>query len=297
MIFVVGATGVVGGMITRQLRAQGKDVRVLLRRNSPFAAMATQGLATSAQSLIDAGAQPAYGDLKDRRSLDEAMQDVETVITTANSFARGGADSVETVDRTGNQQLVAAAKAAGVEHFVFVSTLGADVASPMPFMQAKGEAEAALRGSGMDYTILSPTPFMEVWINLVVGTPVRTGQPVTLVGEGRRRHAFISNRDVAAFAVAAVDRPEARNQALMLGGPNAYSWRDIVAAFERILGRSIQTRFVPLGAPAPGLPETALPLLGAMETFDTDFDTSEHARAYGVRQVTLDEFVQTTYVT
>jgi hypothetical protein len=44
---------------------QGKDVRALVRENSPSAQMAQQGMATSAESLIDAGAEPAYGDLKD----------------------------------------------------------------------------------------------------------------------------------------------------------------------------------------------------------------------------------------
>jgi uncharacterized protein YbjT (DUF2867 family) len=295
MILVVGATGVVGGMITQQLLARGKDVRVFLRHNSPSEALAAQGMATSGQSLVGAGAQPVYGDLKDPGSLDEAMADVETVITTANSFARDGADTVEAVDRAGNQQLIAAAKAAGVKHFIFVSVLGADVSSPMPFMQAKGEAEAALRVSGMDYTILSPTPFMEYWISLTVGTPLRAGRPVTLVGEGRRRHAYVSNRDVAALAVAAVDRPEARNQSLPLAGPNAYSWRGVVASFERVLGRSIPVRFVAPGEALPGLPDSAPPMLAVMETFDTDLDTSDVARTFGVPQVTLDEFILTTF--
>ena len=49
MILVVGATGMLGGMITQQLLIQGKDVRILIRHNSASEAMAAQGMATSAQ--------------------------------------------------------------------------------------------------------------------------------------------------------------------------------------------------------------------------------------------------------
>jgi NADH dehydrogenase len=91
MILVVGATGVVGGMVARRLLQEDKEVRVLVRRDSPSSQLVQQGLATSAESLIEAGAQPAHGDLRDRSSLDAAFEGVETVISTANSAMRGGA--------------------------------------------------------------------------------------------------------------------------------------------------------------------------------------------------------------
>ncbi len=64
MILVVGATGMVGGMVTRRLLEQGEEVRILVRRDSPSAQLVQQGLATSAESLIEAGAQPVHGDLR-----------------------------------------------------------------------------------------------------------------------------------------------------------------------------------------------------------------------------------------
>lgn len=70
MILVVGATGVVGGMIARRLLEKDKEVRVLVRRDSPSSQLVQQGLATSAEELIEAGAQQVHGDLRDRASLD-----------------------------------------------------------------------------------------------------------------------------------------------------------------------------------------------------------------------------------
>jgi uncharacterized protein YbjT (DUF2867 family) len=235
MILVVGATGVVGGMISRGLLEEGKDVRVLVRRDSPSSQLVHQGLATSAESLIEAGAQPVHGDLRDRASLDAALKDIDTVISTANSAMRGGEDNPESVDLEGNQNLIEAARDAGVEHFVFVSLLGADPDHPVPFLRGKGQSESALRESGMVYTILAPTAFMEFWPAMVVGMPALQGRPVVLVGEGRRRHSFVSNRDVAAFVVAALENPAARNEHLAIGGPEPLTWLDVVATYERVL--------------------------------------------------------------
>src|SRR5215213_9624057 len=171
MILVAGATGIVGGMITRRLLEQGKDVRILVRHNSPSEELAREGRATSAEELIEAGAQPVYGDLRDRASLDAALGGIETVISTANSAGRGGADNPQSVALEGNRNLIEAAREAGIGHFVFVSLLGADPEHPSPFVRAKAQSEAALRESGMEYTIIAPTAFMELWVAMVVGMP------------------------------------------------------------------------------------------------------------------------------
>src|SRR4028119_1619370 len=122
---------------------------------------------------------------------------------------RGGADNPQSVDLEGNRNLIEASRDAGVEHFVFVSLLGAAPDHPAPFMRAKGQSEASLRESGMGHTILAPAAFMEVWPAMVVGMPALQGQTVTLVGEGSRRHSFVSNRNVAAVAGAG-GRPPGR---------------------------------------------------------------------------------------
>jgi NADH dehydrogenase len=143
-----------------------------------------------------------FGDLKDPGSLAVACAGVDVVVTTATSGSRGGADTPETVDLRGNRDLIDAAHAAGVQQFVFVSTIAADEASPIPLLRAKAHTEAYLRQSGMPYTILASHTLMDVLVPLVVDGPVKLGQPVTLVGHGRRQHSLVAARDVAAFAAA-----------------------------------------------------------------------------------------------
>jgi uncharacterized protein YbjT (DUF2867 family) len=292
MILVAGATGIVGGMITRRLLEQGKEVRVLVRHNSPSEQLAKEGRATSAEELIEAGAEPVYGDLRDRASLDAALGGIETVITTANSVGRGGEDNPQSVDLEGNRSLIEAAREAGVERLVFISLLGSDPEHPSPFVRAKAQSEAALRESGTEYTIIAPTAFMELWVAMVVGMPALQGRPVILVGEGRRRHSFVSNRDVAAFAVAALDNPAARNEYLAIGGPEPLTWLDVVATYERVLDRSIPVEFVAMGEPVPGLPDPMPEMMAGMETYDSAIEMEETSRTFGVPLTTLETFVR-----
>src|SRR5574340_490464 len=292
MILVVGATGILGGLITRRLLAQGKEVRILVRQNSPAEEMAKHGLATSPAALIAAGAKPVYGDLKDRASLDAACRGVDVVITTANSAMRGGEDNVETVDRQGNRNLIEAARAAGVKQFIFTSFLGSSLEHPVPLFKAKAETEALLEKNGMTYTILVTNFFMESWIGMVVGIPLQTGRPVTLVGEGKRLHSLVSVGDVAAFAAAAVGHPAATNTRVMIGGPEPLSWRGIVDSFGKVMGRELPVKFAAPGELIPGLPEIVAPMLAGMEMADSPIPMSETARAFGVELTPLNTFIQ-----
>jgi len=278
MILLVGATGQLGGQIARMLLDQDKPVRILVRPGSAY------------EPLVAGGAQAVTGDLKDPASLVAACQGVDAVVTTANSVTRGGEDTVASVDDAGNANLVEAAQGARVRHFVFVSALGADPEHPMPFLKAKGRTEQRLRTSGMTWTVLQPNLYLDTWIPAVVG-PALAGQPVTLVGEGLRQHSMVAARDVASYAVTAIDHPEAQGRTLFIGGAYPVTWRDVVSAFEAELGREIPIRTIAPGEPVPGLPKVIAPLLAALDTYDSPMDMTQLTAQYGVRPTTLPEFV------
>lgn len=277
MILVVGATGNVGGAITRMLLTQGKPVRILARPQSNY------------QPLAEAGAQVVMGDLKERASLDPACAGVDTVITTANSAQRGGDDNPQTVDFEGNRNLVDAAKAAGVKQFIFVSTHLADASSPVPLFQAKGKTEDYLRASGVPYTIVAPNLFMEVWVATIVGMPAMKGEPVTVVGEGSRKHSFISASDIAPFIVATVGHPAAINQKLLIGGPEPLSFRDAAAIYGRVVGHEVPVRSVAPGEPILSLPLLMAQMLTVLDTFDSPMDMTQLTDTFGMKLTPLEE--------
>lgn len=296
MILVSGATGSLGGRITRSLLAQGKDVRILARHNSPSEMLAQQGRANTAASLEAAGAQVVYGDLKDRASLDALCAGIDTVVTTATATQRDGEDTIERVDLQGTQNLIAAARAAGVKRFIYTSVPGAAIDHPLQLFAFKGACEDALVRSGMEYTIFQPAIYMQIWIGMIVGLPLAMGLPITLIGEGSHHHNFVSEADVAAFEVAAVDNPKAANQRIPIGGPASYTWTEIVQNVGKAMGRELPVRYVAPGADIPGLPPAVFALFNGMETFESYVDMSETAPAYGVTLTTLEQFIQRTFV-
>lgn len=280
MILVVGASGDLGGLIARMLLDEGQPVRILVRDGSSY------------DTLVAAGAEAVSGDLKEPDTLNAACDGADAIVTTANSIGRGGEDTIESVDRIGNRNLVNAAVTANVRRFVLISALGADAHSPSPFLQAKGETEQRLRDSAIAWTILQPNVFMDILIPALVGYPALNNQPVTLVGEGHRRHSFVARRDVAAYAAAALGRQDAEGQTLLIAGPEAISWRDIVATFERVLDRDLTVRTIAPGEPVAGLPEMGSQLLAALDTYDSPLDITELADTYDVTPTTVTDFVR-----
>jgi len=234
MDLVVGATGLLGSEICYLLRGRGNRVRALTRPTSDAGRLAR---------LRDRGAELVQGDLKDRASLDAACRGVTTLVTTASStLSRQPGDSIDTVDRQGQLDLIDAAEAAGVRHVVLISFAAAGL--EFPLQTAKREVEARLQRSAMTYTILQPTCLDEVWLTPALGFDVANAT-AQIYGAGHHRISWISAHDVARFAVAALDTPRAANAVIRLGGPEALSPLDVVQLAERITGRTFTVQHVP----------------------------------------------------
>ena len=236
-VLVIGATGFLGMEICRRLRENDKSVKALVRRASDDAKM---------KALQDIGVETVTGDLKHPASLDNAMKGISIVISTASStLSRQEGDSIETVDNAGQLNVVAAAKKAGVKHFVFISFH--PMSQEFALQTAKRTVEQSLMESGMDYTILQPTMFMEVWLSPAVGFNYPEAK-ATIYGEGKNKICWVSLQDVAALAVAALDNAEAVNKVFEIGGPEALSPLEVVQIFEESSGRSFTVQHVPVEA-------------------------------------------------
>jgi uncharacterized protein YbjT (DUF2867 family) len=282
MILIVGGTGDLGSRITDRLIAQGEHVRLLTRPQHG-----------QDNRLPPQGAERVTGDLKNPASLAAACAGVQAVVTTANASARGAPDTVDSVDLAGNLSLIEAAEAAGVGRFLFVSALGAHPEHPMPLLHAKGVAEQRLRSSSMLWTVLQPNVFMDKLIPIVVGEPALSNRPVTLIGSGRRKHSFVAMEDVAAYACAALDHPQANMQTVVVAGPEPLSWYDIVAVFENQLRTSVPVETVPPGGPTPGLPEFVTQILAGLDGYDSAIDMTQTSDTFGIEPTHIADFIHT----
>lgn len=233
-VLVVGATGLLGSEVCSRLRGEGWRVRGLVRRDSDR---------DKVQRLQNAGVETVTGDLKDRASLDAAVRGLSAVISTASStLSRREGDSIDSVDRAGQLNLVDAAARAAVTRFVLVSF--PPMPLEFPLQDAKRAVEQRLQSSGMTYTIVQPTIFMEVWLGPALGFDVANGT-AQIFGAGDRPVNFIGVSDVARFTVAALSAPAAENTVLALGGPDTLPPIEVVREAERVTGKRLTVTHVP----------------------------------------------------
>ncbi len=233
MILVVGATGLLGSEICRRLRARNLPVRGLVRAGSPGEA-----------ALRAMGVEISTGDLRRRADVRAACLGARAIISTAT--AMGSKDkslTLRAIDRDAQLQLVEFATAAGVSQFVYVS-ITPNLKPTAPLIRYKREVEQAVMASGMRWTILQPSVFMEVWLSSLLGWDINAGKAM-IFGAGVAPLSWISVWDVAEYAVRSLDDPRVANRAVPLGGPQAMSPNAVVELFEQVSGRKFSAKHVP----------------------------------------------------
>jgi uncharacterized protein YbjT (DUF2867 family) len=234
MILVAGGTGRLGGIVVERLAARDMSVRVLSRDPS------------RPRSPITEGVEFVVGDVRVASSLGAALAGAETVISAITGFGPGG-DGPGEVDLHGNLNLISAAKAAGAKHFILVSIHGASSNHPMELYRAKFMAEERLRESGLDWTIIRPTVFMELWAGIVGDSLLKSGT-ATVFGRGENPINLVSVRDVAQFVELAVVDGRLRERILDVGGPENLTLNRLVEILAAGSGRRAKARHIPLTA-------------------------------------------------
>lgn len=170
-ILVTGGTGTLGSHAVPLLRAAGRTVRVLSRRERRGAD----------------GIEYVTGDLMTGEGIDAALAGVGTVLHLA-----GGPKGDDEATRT----LVRAARAAGVRHLVYISVIGADRV-PLAWLRTKLDAERAIADSGIPWTTLRAAQFHDLTLTMI---EKMTKLPVLPVPGGLRLQP-VDSAEVAARLV------------------------------------------------------------------------------------------------
>lgn len=223
MFLVTGATGGLGRRIVRLLRERELPVRAFVRLTSRYS------------ELEHRGAQIFIGDLRREKDIRKACHRVEYVISTHD-----GDGDAQRLTYQANIDLIDQAKEAGVQHFVFISVLGADRGyEDAPLFKAKREVEKylieACNNSSMRYTILRPSGLASSLLPLA--EQFRQTGVYFLIGDPKSRTSMISTDDLAQIAIDSVTKEGAWNQVFSVGGPDVLHREDIPRIFGRILNR------------------------------------------------------------
>ena len=277
MILLAGGTGTLGTRLVPLLTAQGLDVRILTRDPQRAAHLRTESVQVVEGDVLGTAA-----------SLDAAVDGVQTVISALHGFDGSGKYNPQTVDRDGNCALIAAARRAGVSHFILVSIGGAAPNHPIELFRMKYAAEEELRSSGLSWTVIRPAAYMETWARLLGEPLLKTGKTM-IFGPGTRPLNFVSASDVARFIELAVVDPSLRGETIEVGGPENLSFNRLVEIVEEVTGKSGSKKHLPLPVmrAMSVLARPVNPVLarhaGAgviMNTQDNPVDRSETTRRY-----------------
>lgn len=219
MFLVTGATGSLGRRIVRLLCERNLPTRAFVRLMGHYG------------ELEDRGAELSIGDLRHDKDIAKATQGIRYIIS-----AHGSGKDSQALDYRANIELIDRAKANNVEHFVFVSVLGADRSyEDSATFKAKREVEKYLMASGLNYTILRPSGFANNLIPLA--ERFRETGLYLLVGNPQHRSSIVSTDDLAQITVESATLAGARNKIFPVGGPDILKREDIPQIFARLFKR------------------------------------------------------------
>jgi uncharacterized protein YbjT (DUF2867 family) len=276
MILIAGGTGTLGRQLLPLLVGRGLPVCVLTRGDRPGTSAGLPGVET------------AIGDVRDAETLRRAMVGTRTVISAINGFGGDGALGVKAIDRDGNVNLIEAAEAAGVEHFVLLSVQQAASDHPMELFRMKAAAEQRLKESSLSWTIIRPTAYQETWLDIVGRPLVATGR-TRIFGGGENPINFVSAADVARFVDLAVSEPALRGANLDVPGPENLTFDAFVEIVRGSTGVTGTVDHVPLAmlrfmsfVLRPIKPVLAGQIAAAvvMDTRDMTADAADRARRF-----------------
>ena len=274
VIAVAGATGQQGGAVIRALAGKGFTLRALTRDPEGAAAKAV---------AKETGAELVKVDFDDEASIRAALNGAWGAFAVQNTWTAG----VEGEEAQGHR-FAKAARAAGVQHYVYASVASADRQTGIPHFDNKSRVENTVRGLGFpSYTILRPVFFMSnlpsPWF-LNGDKLVSAMKPDTVL-------QMIAVPDIGRYGALAFTDARFKNLEIDIAGDEA-TMKDTAATLSKALGRQIEYLQIPISEVRKNSEDFAL-MLEWFERVGYDVDIAANAREYGVKPTTLAQWAST----
>ena len=277
LITIIGGSGFVGRHIVRALARRGYRIRVACRR--PDLAGHLQPLGNTGQIMA------VQANVRYPASLAAACEGAYAVINLTGVLHSAGTQSFEAIHAFGAEASAKAAKAARARLFIQMSAIGADAASSSAYARSKAEGEARARASFPGTIVLRPSivfgpedDFFNRFAEMARFSPF-----LPLIGGGETKFQPVFAGDVGEAVARLVDTGEADGKTYELGGPEAFSFRQLMQFTLDTIGRSRALLPLPWGvakvqAAIMGLMPKPLLTLDQVELLRHDNVVSEEAR-------------------
>jgi NADH dehydrogenase len=231
VVTVFGGAGFLGRSVVRALARQGVQVRVACRR--PDEALRCKPMGDVGQVA------PVAANIRDDASVAAAVDGADAVINLVGILYESGRQRFDAVHRDGAGRIAEAAASAGVGRLVHVSAIGSDPRAASAYARSKGEGELAVKSVFDEAVILRPSilfgpddDFFNKFAALARFTPV-----LPLIGGGHTRFQPAYVADVADAVVSALTNPAAAGRTYELGGPEIFSFRQLLELLLKVIDR------------------------------------------------------------
>ena len=222
-VTVFGGTGFIGRRVARYLLESDIAVRVASRHPG---------------RLEDGGIEKIAANANDERSAEAAIAGADGVVNAISLYVEHGRDTFHSVHVEAAAKIARAATQAGIGRLVHISGIGADTASPSPYIRSRGEGEAAVQTAFPGAVIVRPAvmfaaddAFLTTILRLLRSLPA-----YPIFGDGRTRLQPV-HADDAAAAIAQILRQSQKPYPIYeLAGPRVYSYEELLRTIARIAG-------------------------------------------------------------
>jgi uncharacterized protein YbjT (DUF2867 family) len=266
-VLVLGGSGFVGRPICEKLVEQGYRVTIPTR-NRELAKVDLITLPT---------ADVIVADVHDEATLERLVRGCQAMINLVGVLQDGrGKGSFDQAHVDLARKVVAACKRAGVQRLLHMSAINADPNGPSDYLRSKGEAEAIVKGSGLDWTIFRPSVIFgrqDRFLNLFA--KLQSLMPVMFLASPNAKFQPVYVDDVAATFVASLANLESYRRSYDLVGPKVYTLRELVEYVGRVTGH--RRPIVGLG-----------PALSKLQAFALELAPGKLMSRDNVRSMTVD---------
>ena len=218
MILVTGGTGFIGRILVSHLVTLGYPVRLLLNPSRDYPKL-PRGVSV----------EVAISSMNDERNLRASMKDIDTVFHLVGTEWKGIHAEYEEVDIRAARMFSNVAKQMNVKRFIYMSHIGADKSSAYNLLRAKALAEAAIRESGVPYTIVRSGIVYgqnDHFTTTLRDFILKTRGPLLIPGGDETLIQPIWVEDLITALMLCMDDDTTLNQTIFTGGIETFSFRE-----------------------------------------------------------------------
>jgi NADH dehydrogenase len=241
IVTVVGGTGFVGRYVVKLLATRGYTIRVIAR--NPELALHLKTAGDVGQVVL------VPGNLARPQSLQGKLDNSWAVVNLVGILFESTRQNFSAVHAKGAEKLAQLAKPAGAERFVHMSSLGVDKMVKSKYAHTKAMGEKAVRAAFPEATILRPSVIFgneDQFFNSFASM-AQLFRALPLIGGGHTKFQPVYVNDVAQAVVAALEKDSTQGEIYELGGPDTYSFRELLKYVCKVTGRSPLMLPIPFG--------------------------------------------------